>query len=405
MKRIKNIILGILSLAIVSSTCYVPAVFAENVSAGYDEISNLVFKEYQYRANNAAYDIKPEEYIEQTYGKKSLERIRYVNECILFIDDTGVVHSVITELTTVVEMKSDFLPPVDTLLKLYEDGKIKSCPTFCNLYNSYEDVYSLTSFFLSSEEESLIYETLTENEDVHAVREMTLIKDYPYTSLSNIIITDGITNDDFYKEYGDVLKLVDSRVLSNMNGVPISEYHCEVKGFFPLWMNYEESDVQNVAKDALIKLFESNIQFELGNFGLDTGVYPYEPTDEILEKYGYIGEKAIENCKNSTEETKYLIERSKMLSDGRITLEDIERVQENLNNEKYTSNPFNIGDINADGKADISDLSELAISLVGDKELTESQRKAADVDSDGAVKLADLAKFRQFLSKQISSLG
>ena len=63
------------------------------------------------------------------------------------------------------------------------------------------------------------------------------------------------------------------------------------------------------------------------------------------------------------------------------------------------------GDINYDGKVDITGLSELALALVGDKELTESQQKAADVDSDGAVKLADLAKFRQYLSKVISSLG
>ena len=63
------------------------------------------------------------------------------------------------------------------------------------------------------------------------------------------------------------------------------------------------------------------------------------------------------------------------------------------------------GDLNADGKTDLTDLSELSLALVGDKVLTESQQKAADVDGDGAVKLADLAKFRQYLSKVISSLG
>ena len=66
---------------------------------------------------------------------------------------------------------------------------------------------------------------------------------------------------------------------------------------------------------------------------------------------------------------------------------------------------YELGDIDGNGIIDLTDLSELSLALVGDKELTESQRKAADVDSDGAVKLADLAKFRQFLSKQISSLG
>jgi len=63
-----------------------------------------------------------------------------------------------------------------------------------------------------------------------------------------------------------------------------------------------------------------------------------------------------------------------------------------------------IGDINFDGKADLTDLSELSLALIGDKELTKSQQILADVDGDGAVKLADLAKFRQYLSKVISSL-
>ncbi len=70
----------------------------------------------------------------------------------------------------------------------------------------------------------------------------------------------------------------------------------------------------------------------------------------------------------------------------------------------YSSENSKSGDLNFDGKTDLTDLSELSLALVGDKELTEAQQKAADVDGDGAVKLADLAKYRQFLSKIISSL-
>ncbi len=62
------------------------------------------------------------------------------------------------------------------------------------------------------------------------------------------------------------------------------------------------------------------------------------------------------------------------------------------------------GDINPDGIIDITDLSVLSFSLIGDKELTPSQQKAADVDDDSAVTLADLAKLRQYLSKKIVSL-
>ncbi len=63
------------------------------------------------------------------------------------------------------------------------------------------------------------------------------------------------------------------------------------------------------------------------------------------------------------------------------------------------------GDINADGIIDLSDLSELSLALIGDVKLTETQKSAADVDGDGKVTLADLAKFRQYLSKQIESLA
>lgn len=71
----------------------------------------------------------------------------------------------------------------------------------------------------------------------------------------------------------------------------------------------------------------------------------------------------------------------------------------------YQAEKIITGDVNCDGKIDLTDLSELSLALIGDKELTEAQQKAADVDCDGDVRLADLAKFQQFISKQIDSLG
>ncbi|MBR6836757.1 MAG: dockerin type I repeat-containing protein, partial [Oscillospiraceae bacterium] len=61
------------------------------------------------------------------------------------------------------------------------------------------------------------------------------------------------------------------------------------------------------------------------------------------------------------------------------------------------------GDIDASGTIDITDLKELSLALVGDKELTSEQKMAADVDGDGAVTLADLARLQQYLSKKITS--
>ncbi len=62
------------------------------------------------------------------------------------------------------------------------------------------------------------------------------------------------------------------------------------------------------------------------------------------------------------------------------------------------------GDIVADDIVDVTDLTELSLALIGDKELSDEQMKAADVDDTGEVNLADLAKIRQFLSKKIPSL-
>jgi hypothetical protein len=61
------------------------------------------------------------------------------------------------------------------------------------------------------------------------------------------------------------------------------------------------------------------------------------------------------------------------------------------------------GDIDLNGKIDVTDITELSLALLGDKELTKNQQRAADIDGDGAVTLADLARLQQYLSKKITS--
>lgn len=61
------------------------------------------------------------------------------------------------------------------------------------------------------------------------------------------------------------------------------------------------------------------------------------------------------------------------------------------------------GDIDGDGVVSVSDLSVLSLILTGDKDGNEFQKKAADVDKDGKVTLADLARMRQYLSKIIEA--
>ena len=63
------------------------------------------------------------------------------------------------------------------------------------------------------------------------------------------------------------------------------------------------------------------------------------------------------------------------------------------------------GDINADTKIDVTDMSLLSLYLIGDRKLTSDQLKAADTLTDGTVNLTDLATLRQYLSKKIDKLG
>ncbi len=64
------------------------------------------------------------------------------------------------------------------------------------------------------------------------------------------------------------------------------------------------------------------------------------------------------------------------------------------------SNPIP-GDLNSDGKIDVTDLTILSVHVLCKKEITAETRKAADVDRDGNVNLTDVAGLRQYLSKKI----
>ena len=63
------------------------------------------------------------------------------------------------------------------------------------------------------------------------------------------------------------------------------------------------------------------------------------------------------------------------------------------------------GDLNGNTLVDITDLSILSLALIGDMDLTDEQKEQGDVDNDGKLTLADLAKLRQFLSRKIETLS
>lgn len=53
-----------------------------------------------------------------------------------------------------------------------------------------------------------------------------------------------------------------------------------------------------------------------------------------------------------------------------------------------------VGDINGDRKTELTDLTELSLYLIGDKELSDDELLRADVNSDEKVDLADLATLK-----------
>ena len=61
------------------------------------------------------------------------------------------------------------------------------------------------------------------------------------------------------------------------------------------------------------------------------------------------------------------------------------------------------GDIDLDGKIDITDISVLSLALIGDSTLSVTEYKAADVTHDKQVNITDLAALRQYVSKVINS--
>ncbi len=64
------------------------------------------------------------------------------------------------------------------------------------------------------------------------------------------------------------------------------------------------------------------------------------------------------------------------------------------------------GDVNIDGKVDVTDLSILSLYIVGDVEITRNDiLERADVLYDGEVDIADLATLRQYLSKKTDVIG
>ena len=116
----------------------------------------------------------------------------------------------------------------------------------------------------------------------------------------------------------------------------------------------------------------------------------------------WIIERNFDNCPNLTvyaEKTDAIEEYIAKLEEGQFNNFVLsEKSDEPKEKDKVTT-----GDINGDGKIDITDLSLLSLYLLGDREFSEAEKLAGDTDKNGKTELTDLATFRQFLSKMIES--
>ena len=153
--------------------------------------------------------------------------------------------------------------------------------------------------------------------------------------------------------------------------------------FCPWYMNYLTSE-QNNPVENLIEIYQSDYCITLDELP-DLKTYPLDGNSSSEPK---VTDKVPEVTTAATEKT------------PSTTTEKVPEVTETTPAvTEPVSDEIVYGDIDGSGKIDITDLSFLSLYNLGDKKLTEKQQKAADVDADGIVTLADLACLRQYLSK------
>ena len=83
----------------------------------------------------------------------------------------------------------------------------------------------------------------------------------------------------------------------------------------------------------------------------------------------------------------------RLVYDESVTEDEKPAEEEKTSEEEKPADPAYVsGDIDGSGTIDVTDLTEVSLALLGDRDLTDEQQKAADVDGDGFSALLTLQK-------------
>lgn len=191
----------------------------------------------------------------------------------------------------------------------------------------------------------------------------------------------GLISDKFKPQYaviGKNVKIDEEKSSQGLNLFCLYYTNCTVDNWYPLVYSYEGSDIQAKYEEFTDSMVERFIE-----------------KPDVAESYKQNGLRHFLGIVSNDISGDFA---ASAVSTNEVNTR-LYRLEANNLSEGET------GDINKDGKVDVTDLSNLSLYLIGDKTFDYDCRISADVDRDGKAELSDLARMRQYISKMIASFG
>ncbi|MBP1592512.1 MAG: dockerin type I repeat-containing protein [Oscillospiraceae bacterium] len=242
---------------------------------------------------------------------------------------------------SVVTMREGTEPPVSEInTKISADGD-----TLKVKFYRYADSNEYRFYILGEEYEDTVLDVLKNNKDVLSIEKRCEITEDQF-HMDHLIIKADISPDDFRREY----EAFDLKTMEEIGGTSSSASGT-------LMLMFGLYNLTPELYEAFMKLDNSGLEYEiLPIIAMSSGGYKVAEMAETVYK------------SSGSDEADVLV-----------------------------------GDVDESGTIDVTDITDLSLAIIGDKDLTANQKKAADVDGDGAVTIADLARLQQYLSKKITA--